>query len=159
KLAFEDVQGHPDLRDIPLDAAGIRGLTHPFTLATGTAAEQPILATLSMTCALAADVKGTHMSRFIEAAGAHSGPLSPQGIVALARDVQQRLSAREVSVEASFTSDLAREAPATRSRGWVDYRGSLDCALAGSEARVTTRVAVPVASLFPCSKAISDCGA
>lgn len=159
KDVFEDVQGRPDVRDIALDAAGIRGLTHPFQVATGKAPAQAILAKLSMSCALAADVKGTHMSRFIEAAGALTGPLSAQGITTLARDVQQRLSATDVSVEASFTFVLARKAPATKARGWVDYSGALACTLTGKDARITTRVAVPVTSLCPCSKAISDYGA
>ncbi len=159
KDVFEDVQGRPDVREIALDAAGIKGLTHPFKVETGAAGVQPVLARLAMSCALPAHVKGTHMSRFVEAAGALEAPLSPASIIALARDVSKRLEAPRVSVEATFTFVLAREAPATKARGFVDYEGALSCVLSGSEARVVTRVKVPVTSLCPCSKAISDYGA
>ena len=159
KDVIEDVQGRPDGRDIALDAAGIKGLTHPFKLDTGASGAQPVLARLAMSCALPASVKGTHMSRFIEAAGALETPLSPSSIVTLARDVQKRLAADKVSVEAAFTFVLAREAPATKARGFVDYRGALACTVSGGETRVATRVEVPVTSLCPCSKAISDYGA
>ncbi len=159
KDVFEDVQGRPDAREIALDAAGIKGLTHPFKLETGAAGVQPVLARMAMSCALPAQVKGTHMSRFVEAAGALETPLSPTSIVTLARDVQKRLAAERVSVEAAFTFVLAREAPATKARGFVDYRGALSCTLSDGGASVTTRVEVPVTSLCPCSKAISDYGA
>lgn len=158
KDVFEDVQGRPDVREIALDAAGIKGLTHPFKVDTGSGV-QPVLARLAMSCALPAHVKGTHMSRFIEAAGALEAPLSHTSIVALARDVAKRLDAPKVSVEAKFTFVLAREAPATRARGFVDYKGALSCVLDGATERVVTRVEVPVTSLCPCSKAISDYGA
>ena len=159
KDVFEDVQGRPDAREIALDAAGIKGLTHPFKLETGPSGVQPVLARLAMSCALPAHVKGTHMSRFVEASGALETPLSPSSIATLARDVQRRLAAESVSVEAEFTFVLAREAPATQARGFVDYRGSLACSLTRDDTRVTTRVEVPVTSLCPCSKAISDYGA
>lgn len=159
KELFEDVQGRPDAREIALDAAGVKGLTHPFKLETGPSGVQPVLARLAMSCALPANVKGTHMSRFIEAAGALEAPLAPASIMALARDVQKRLESTSVSVEAAFTFVLAREAPATKARGFVDYRGALACAIDGAETRVRSRVEVPVTSLCPCSKAISDYGA
>ncbi len=159
KDVFEDVQGRPDAREIALDAAGVKGLAHPFKLDTGPSGLQPVLARLAMSCALPASVKGTHMSRFIEAAGALEAPLSPSSMVLLARDVQKRLAADKVSVEAGFTFVLPREAPATKARGFVDYRGAFACVLSARATRITSRVEVPVTSLCPCSKAISDYGA
>jgi GTP cyclohydrolase FolE2 len=159
KDVFEDVQGRPDARAVALDAAGVRGLTHPFKLDTGAAGVQPVLARLAMSCALPGNVKGTHMSRFVEAAGALETPLSAAAMVLLARDVRKRLDAEKVSVEAEFRFVLAREAPVTGARGFVDYRGALSCALDGGDVITTTRVEVPVTSLCPCSKAISDYGA
>lgn len=159
KHSIEDVQGRPDERNLDIERAGVMGVKHPFTLETGASGRQPVLAELAMGCFVPAAVKGTHMSRFVEAAREHEAGLSAEGIVTLARDVQKRLQTDDVTVSATFTFVLAREAPVTRARGFVDYRGELRCRTTRDAHEVTTTVHVPVTSLCPCSKAISDYGA
>lgn len=159
KHVIEDVQGRPDDRNLPIERAGVMGVKHPFTLATGASGVQPIIAELALSCHVPAIVKGTHMSRFVEVARDHVGPLSSDGIVTLAREVQKRLQTEDVHVSATFPFLLMREAPVTKARGYVDYRGALACTIGAAGVQVTSTVHVPVTSLCPCSKAISDYGA
>lgn len=159
KHLIEDVQGRPDERNLVVERAGVCGLKHPFTLETGSAGGQPVLAELALSCLVPAAVKGTHMSRFVEAARDMDGILSAAGIVELARDVQKRLQSEDVTVTAAFPFLLMREAPVTRAQGYVDYRGELTCQITKGAPYVTSTVHVAVTSLCPCSKAISDYGA
>ena len=158
KEVIEDVQSRPDTRAIALDAAGVRGLKHPFTLVTSATASQPVVAELAMSAAAAAEAQGTHTSRCV-ASAATVTRLAADGNVELAREVHRRLFSPNVDVEARFTFILLRHAPVTGAPGWIDYRGALACNLNAGIATVTTSVHVPVTTLCPCSKAISAYGA
>ncbi len=101
KEVIEDVQSRPDSRAIALDAAGVRRLKHPYVLVTSAIASQPIVAEMSLSCSVPANLKGTHMSRFVEAAAVVK-QMSAMGIADLANEVQRRLASPDVSVEATF---------------------------------------------------------
>ena len=158
KEVIEDVQSRPDARAIAIDTAGVCGLKHPFTLMTSATAHQPIIAELTMSATVPAAVKGTHMSRYVEAAATVSH-LAGDGIAKLAHEVHRRLMSPDVRTRANFTFVLQRYAPVTGAAGWIDYQGALDCTLVAGVTTITTTVHVPVTTLCPCSKTISDYGA
>lgn len=78
---------------------------------------------------------------------------------AMLHDLKARLEAKTTRVEARFPYFIERAAPISGAKALMDY----DCAfIAESRAEgdaFTLSVRVPVTSLCPCSKAISDYGA
>src|SRR6185369_9120321 len=94
KIAFlPDIQSREDIRDLRIDAVGVKGVRYPVSVMAGDRVV-PTIATLSMTVGLAADTKGTHMSRFIELLEAQAGALHPAGFKASVLDMLDRLEAR-----------------------------------------------------------------
>ncbi len=154
-----DIQARADDRALAIDAVGIRRLRHPVTVRAG-GSGQATIATFSMSVALPAPARGTHMSRFLELLAAHEGALDPQGFRALVLEMLRRLGAAGGTIEMRFPLFLAKRAPVSGAEGRLDYdvrwRGTVS---AGGDYAFCTKVTVPVTSLCPCSKEISDFGA
>jgi len=159
RIGLPDIQSLIDGRSIAIDEVGIKGVRYPMAvLARG----EPVatVATFSMTVALPASSKGTHMSRFVEILEAHRTPLDPAAFRAKVLATLERLDARAGTIEMSFPYFVRKAAPVSAVESLLDYevtwRGSV-----GPDGRYTfrTRVLVPATSLCPCSKEISAYGA
>ncbi len=154
-----DIQSQFDGRGMPIDAVGVAGVRYPITLR----ADQrllPTVATCRMTVALPAGVRGTHMSRFVELLEAHTEPLDPDGFKALLSDMLQRLEAREGMLEMRFTYFITKTAPVSKVQSLLDIDALWRAQrTADGTTTFTAQVNVPLTSLCPCSKEISDYGA
>lgn len=159
QVTLEDVQASADSRGIPLDEVGIEGLRYPILIADCQGAKRETVATVAMSVSLEPEAKGAHLSRFIEVLHGSRDQLSPQNVTRIADELRQHMGSSSARVDMSFPYFLEREAPVTRARAYVEYT----CAVtASSEARgssMVLSVEVPVTSVCPCSKAISDRGA
>ena len=69
--AIEDVQGHADTRNIPINKVGIKDIYHPVRIRDRSGGEQHTVARFNMYVNLPHDFKGTHMSRFVEILNLH----------------------------------------------------------------------------------------
>ena len=159
RIGLPDLQGQIDGRSVALDEVGIKGVRYPIAvLANGAPAST--IATFSMTVALPASAKGTHMSRFIEILEAHREPLDAARFQAMVRAMLERLDARAGTVEMTFPYFVRKAAPVSGVESLLDYeaswRGSID---ASGKYTFRMRVLVPATSLCPCSKEISAYGA
>ncbi len=158
-MTLEDVQAQPDTRGVALDEVGVRGLRHPIVVWDRERAKQQTVADVSMSVSLPAHVKGTHLSRFIEVLGEHAGEVTMRTIPSILAALRQRLDAARARIEVGFPYFIERAAPVTGARALMDYQcqftGEAD--IAGCQFILTVRV--PVTSVCPCSKAISDYGA
>ena len=65
-LPLPDTQSLPDVRALPIERVGVKGLRYPVALRAADGAVQNTIAEFGMYVGLAHDVKGTHMSRFVE---------------------------------------------------------------------------------------------
>ncbi|WP_028062151.1 GTP cyclohydrolase FolE2 [Solirubrobacter soli] len=157
-LDLEDVQNQTDDRGVAIDQVGIADLRVPLRVAGRDGSVQQTIGTIEMDVDLAAEVKGTHMSRFVEALVEQNGPLDGPAVVALVHDVRSRLGSTRARVSMRFPYFLSRSAPVTGFAAPVDYDGTL-LAEAGPVTSLTLGVRVPITSLCPCSKEISDYGA
>jgi GTP cyclohydrolase I len=156
--SLPDVQLSGDDRDVGLDAVGVSGFSFPVSVLGPDGAIQPSIAEAEMTVAVPADVKGTHMSRFVEeAAGMRS--VTPRVVLDLARSLCERLDASASSVELRFPLFIERPAPTTGQSAPHRYDVHLGAAIAEERELVSIGVAAPVTSLCPCSREISDYGA
>ncbi len=159
-LPIPDVQSGPDARGVPIDEVGIGGLSYPVEVVGRDGCVQRTVAEAAMTVALAPEQRGVHMSRFVEALDQRAGEVSPGGFARLTEEVRERLESERALVELSFPYFLRREAPASGAASMNRY----DCrlvgtAIAGAPFGLEVGVRVPVTSLCPCSKEISDYGA
>jgi GTP cyclohydrolase FolE2 len=154
-----DIQSLPDARALAIDAVGVRQLRHPVTIRAGSTG-QATIATFSMSVALPAPARGTHMSRFLELLAGQREPLDARGFRALVREMLRRLGAASGTIEMRFPLFLAKRAPVSGSEGLVDYEACWRGTVApGGRYGFAMKVAVPVTSLCPCSKEISEYGA
>jgi GTP cyclohydrolase FolE2 len=159
RIDLPDIQSREDRRELRIDAVGVSGVRCPVTVRTG-GNRVTTVATFSLSVALPPTARGTHMSRFIELVERRREPLDAAGFRALAHAMLQRLDARSGTIEMRFTHFVAKVAPVSGVRSLLDYdvRWRADAAADGGGS-FSMRVVVPVTSLCPCSKEISDYGA
>ena len=154
-----DMQATPDTRGIAIDQVGISDLRYPIQILDCEGNPFPTVAMISMSVHLPHHFKGTHMSRFLEVLSMHEGEVTMNTLPAILHDLKQRLDAEEAHIEVSFTYFVTKKAPVTGSPAKV----GCDCTFLGTsngtKDQFTLRVTVPVTTLCPCSKEISDYGA
>ncbi len=158
-LAIVDVQGRSDHRGIPLDQVGVRDIRCPIVVLDRAAERQQTVATLTMSVSLPHHFKGTHMSRFVEVLNEHRGEVTMRTIPDILADLKRRLDAERARVEVRFPYFLERCAPASGARALMDYQCAFVGDANGGGTEFVLAVEVPVTSLCPCSKEISEYGA
>jgi GTP cyclohydrolase I len=160
--AFEpvlpDVQSAIDARDIAIARVGIKGLRFPL-LIEGADGAVPTVASVDMYVALPGERKGTHMSRFIEVLQAHPEPIGPGSLTQLLHRMVRHLDAHEGSIELRFPYFINKAAPISGVKSLMDYEVTLTGIVQHGSALVRQKVVVPVTSLCPCSKKVSNYGA
>ena len=102
-LDLEDVQNQPDGRGVAIDHVGIADLRVPLRVAGRDGGVQQTIGTIEMDVDLAAAVKGTHMSRFVEALVEQDRPFDGAAAVALADDLRVRLGSMRARVSMRFS--------------------------------------------------------
>ena len=158
KLPLPDVQAIVDRRNLSIQRVGVKEVVHPLTVATA-AGTQPTVAHLDMYVALPADQKGTHMSRFLEILQDWHAPVSYETLRSTMRTMLARLEAESGYLEMRFPYFVRKTAPVSGVQSLMDYRVTLRAEVLAGVERITAQVLVPVTSLCPCSKNISEYGA
>ena len=153
-----DVQSLPDNRQIAINAVGIRDIKHPIQFEENNKL-QGTIANFSMTVALPGDVKGTHMSRFVELIHEWRSPITVSSVHEMALAMLNRLQADEGTLQMAFPIFLEKEAPVSKAKSLLDYDVDLTVNAKKGETETILEIAAPVTSLCPCSKKISDYGA
>ena len=154
----EDVQGHADTRRIPINRVGIKDIAHPVKVKDRSEGEQHTIATFNMYVNLPHNFKGTHMSRFVEILHGER-EISVESFKAMLEKMTQRLEADAGHIEMSFPFFVMKKAPVSGVESLMDYKASLIGEKKNGKAETWIRVVVPVTSLCPCSKKISEYGA
>lgn len=154
-----DVQGSQDTRNIPIDKVGIKGMRHPVRVRDRSQGEQHTIATFNMYVSLPDNFKGTHMSRFVEILNNHEYEISVESFRMMLKEMAEILDAKSGHIEMSFPYFVEKSAPVTGVTSLMDYSVSLIGEIAEGQPHIDIRVEVPVTSLCPCSKEISDYGA
>jgi GTP cyclohydrolase IB len=158
-LDLPDVQAEAPAIPIVLDEAGVADLRYPITLHLADGSSHSTVASTSFAASVPAHVRGVHMSRFVEALHDWHGRLGVQTLPALLVDLSGRLEADAVVARLEFPLFLERSAPVTGRGALVGYDCSLEGRLVAGKMRCTLTARVPITSLCPCSREISDYGA
>jgi GTP cyclohydrolase I len=157
-LHIPDTQSGRDDRRLAIQRVGVKDVRYPLTLQVAGVA-QATAALWDLDVALPADLKGTHMSRFVAWIDALDAPLDAATLrLQMARMLQQ-LGATEGRVEARFSFFLRKRAPVSGVQSLLDYQGRWIAETRAGVITVWSEVGVPVKSLCPCSKEIADYGA
>jgi len=154
-----DIQDSADDRGIDIDHVGVCDLRYPITVLDRAKGEQQVAATFSLSVSLPRHFKGTHMSRFIEVLVDHGGEVTMRTLPGILKDLKTRLDAVTARVEVSFPYFVEKVAPVTGLKAPMDYECFFYAEANGHMSDFMVGVKVPVKSLCPCSKAISDYGA
>jgi GTP cyclohydrolase I len=154
-----DVQASRDGRNMSVDEVGITGIRYPVAVADREHGKQDTVAEVSMSVDLPAGVKGAHLSRFVEVLHETAGEITLQAVPAILEAIRARLGAGTARLTVTFPFFLRRNAPVTGAAALMDYQCWLEGQADGTGLRVALGVRVPVTSVCPCSKAISDYGA
>jgi GTP cyclohydrolase I len=159
-VAIADVQGSPDTRRIPINKVGIKDIRHPVTVKDRSGGEQHTIATFNMYVDLPHNFKGTHMSRFVEVLLEHHDRyVSVESFQDMLQEVRTRLEAKKGHIEMRFPYFVNKKAPVSGVESLMDYDVTLIGERCDKRFDTWIKVVVPVTSLCPCSKKISQYGA
>lgn len=158
-LGVEDVQATSDAREVTIDEVGVEELTYPISVEERDGGKQRTVAEVDMAVELAHHLRGVHMSRFVEVLDAHAENIGPGGFREMANEVRARLESERSRVSLRFPYFLARQAPESGMTSMTRYECRLTGEATATATSVEVGVRVPVTSLCPCSKEISDYGA
>lgn len=157
---IEDVQNIEDKRQIAIDKVGIKDIQHPVKVSDRNSGEQNTIATFNMYVNLPHQFKGTHMSRFVEILNQHEErEITVKSFRIMLAEMIERLQAESGYIEMDFPYFVNKEAPISKVKSLMDYQVSFIGEINDDKTDVMVKVVVPVTSLCPCSKNISDYGA
>ncbi|OQA17397.1 MAG: GTP cyclohydrolase FolE2 [bacterium ADurb.Bin363] len=155
-----DIQNQQDNRNINIQRVGVKRVYLPLQILEKTGTYQTVTAEISLCADLAKDLRGTHMSRFMEILHRWSKEkISSREIKIILQEVLNKLNADRSEISIKFRYFIEKPAPKSQIKGLLDYicefKGLYDsnsfCFILGVE--------VPVTTVCPCSKEISDYGA
>jgi len=175
-----DIQNEADFREIPLTKVGVKGLEYPIRVLDKIKKEQHTTAKVDLFANLPHQFKGTHMSRFIEIFHRYREDLSMRRFLEMLTEIREDLKAESAFGSMSFPYFVEKKAPVSRLLGMIScqclYKGRVRTRLrpgieqrmaaetgqhrtGGNEKHFTVAVSVPVNTVCPCSRAISERGA
>ncbi len=156
-----DVQSSADTRRLPIQRVGVRGVRHPMLVSSGDNGQaMPTVADWELTVALPAHEKGTHMSRFVALLEQYrTTAMTPQAFCDMAQEMLPLLSAEKGDIRARFPYFIEKVAPISQVASLMDYEVTWKAVATAEDVLFELTVLVPVTSLCPCSKAISQYGA
>lgn len=154
-----DVQSSADSRQIAINKVGIKSIRHPIVVADKAEGVQHTIANFNMYVGLPHNFKGTHMSRFVEILNMNEHAISIESFETILREMVKRLEAESGYVEMRFPYFINKSAPISGVKSLLDYDVTFIGEIKNGVFSITVKVLVPVTSLCPCSKKISDYGA
>lgn len=158
---MNDIQKEVAEHEVDLDKVGVKDVKYPIVVLDKENEFQHTVASINMYVDLPRHFRGTHMSRFIEILDRHRGRMTLDNIDPILTEMRERLNARSAHLEVAFPYFIEKTAPVSGQKSTMVY----ECKFIASQDdqshqdEFIVEVNVPVMSLCPCSKEISDRGA
>jgi len=154
-----DVQNSVDVRGISLQQVGVRNVRYPIKVKDRQNGTQHTIGAFNMYVDLHAKFKGTHMSRFIEVLNEYRNEIDVENIDEILEQIKKRLNSHVSILEVTFPYFIKKQAPVSKLESLMEY----ECRFWGKHHAdwkdFLVSVSVPVTTLCPCSKEISNRGA
>ena len=157
---MDDIQNQRDHRKIEINKVGVKNIRYPITVLDKAKGVQHTVANVNMYVDLPHQFKGTHMSRFIEILNKFKGDISIKNYSNILSEMKRKLKAKSAHLEVEFPYFIEKEAPITRARSLMEYV----CRFCGTSDQMAkddfyVGIVVPITTVCPCSKEISQYGA
>ncbi len=157
---MKDIQNLKDTRNVAIQKVGIKHLELPLIIQRKNNSNQVVCARARVNVSLPKDYKGTHMSRFVEVlAEWKNRNLLGVDIKGCLEKIIKNLDAQSGELEFNFTYFLDKKSPVTGLSAPMSYDCSFEGRIEDGDYKFILGVVVPVTTLCPCSKEISDNGA
>ena len=182
---MRDIQNEQDTREIPLQKVGVRNVKYPVCVLDKNHKTQNTTATVDLFVNLPHNFKGTHMSRFIQVFHKYHQDITMQHFLDMLEEIRTKLDAKTAYGSITFPYFIEKKAPVSESAGIMQYICGYEAQVgeslplaptaAGAPFSATpsprgkppktpgrqffVNIEVPIATLCPCSKAISEYGA
>jgi GTP cyclohydrolase I len=155
-----DVQNQRDYRNVDIEKVGVKNIRYPITVLDKAKGVQHTVANVNMYVSLPHHFKGTHMSRFIEILNMYKGEIAIKNFSDILQEMKKALRAKSAHLEIEFPYFIEKQAPVTGATGLMEYI----CRFCGSSNEggaddFSVGIDVPVTTVCPCSKEISEQGA
>lgn len=154
-----DVQSSADSRRLAINRVGIKDIRHPVVVKDRSTGVQHTIARFNMYVHLPQHFKGTHMSRFVHILNNHEREISIDSFQDMLREMIELLEAKAGVIEMTFPYFINKAAPVSGVQSLMDYEVTFIGEIHEGKIDMQIKVLVPVTSLCPCSKKISDYGA
>ncbi|MBD3289634.1 GTP cyclohydrolase I FolE2 [candidate division KSB1 bacterium] len=155
---MRDVQNEVDYRNLEIDKVGVKNLRYPIVLLDKYNDQQHTIATINMSVNLPHRFRGTHMSRFIEVLNRHRREIDIHRMGDIMKEMKKVLNAESAHLELEFPYFIEKQAPVSGAKSLMEYKVKIIGSL-NDKITMTMGVSVPVITLCPCSKEISEYGA
>ena len=156
-----DIQSQADSREVSLSQVGVKGLEYPIRVLDKVKKIQYTTAKVDLFADLPQHFKGTHMSRFVEIFHSYREDLSMPRFLEMLTQIREDLEAESAFGSMCFPYFVEKKAPVSQLPGIIScqcrYRGRVS--KEPGTKNFTVAVSVPVNTVCPCSRAISDRGA
>ncbi|MEO0074724.1 MAG: GTP cyclohydrolase FolE2 [candidate division WOR-3 bacterium] len=155
---MRDIQNEPDYRNINIDKVGVKNLSYPILLSDKAHKKQHTIAKINMYVNLPHNFRGTHMSRFVEILSRFHREIAVHNIGNILKTMKQELNAESAHIEMEFPYFIEKKAPISQAVGLMDYH----CRFVGNltdKVKIILGVTVPITTVCPCSKEMSEKGA
>ena len=141
-----------------LNTVGIKDIRYPVRVREKSGGMRETVASISLQVSLPRQYRESCVSTFIKVLNTYQDEMSNRIFRNLLAEVKEELRAESAHVEMTFPYFLEKKAPVTGTAGLMEYT----CRFTGGIGRdedFILAVWVPVTTLCPCSREISDCGA
>ncbi len=152
---MRDLQNESDSRNINIDKVGIKNLRYPILLSDKAHKQQHTIAQINMYVNLPHNFRGTHMSRFVEVLSRFHREIAIHNISNILKAMKQELNAASAHIEMEFPYFIEKKAPVSGAVGLMEYQ----CNFIGDltdKVRLVLGVGVPITTLCPCSKEMTQ---
>jgi GTP cyclohydrolase I len=158
KKQLADIQSQMAYSNIAIEKVGVKDVQYPIVVLDKRNKEQHTIARINMYVNLPHYFRGTHMSRFVEILNEYRGLINVSNMGEILSKIRRKLEAQSAHMEVSFQYFIEKEAPKSKAKSLMGYNCKF-LASQKNEEDFILEVEVPVTTLCPCSKEISDNGA
>lgn len=157
---MKDIQNLQDNRNVDIQKVGIKNLSLPLTVQRKNNSDQIVSAVARVSVSLPKHYKGTHMSRFVEVLTEWQNKhLLGVDIRGCLEKIIKKLNAKSGELEFKFTYYIDKKSPVKKMSAPMAYDCSFEGRIIDGQYKFILGVIVPVTTLCPCSKEISENGA
>lgn len=153
-----DIQSQTDERKITIDKVGVKNVRYPIIVEDRANKTQHTIADLDMFVELPHDHRGTHMSRFLEVLNHFHQENLIGNLPLFLQELKTALNADASYVSLRFPYFIKKQAPVSKTASLLSYQCLFEASFK-EEFLLSIGVEVPITTLCPCSKEISDYGA